>query len=301
MAETFDLDHTSSANGRIWAETVDPTVNRLSLINLGRLTNIGGTANAIEGRLSLSTGFTAIADNSEFLLVPAANNTGAVTLQLKDSSGASNLGAAFALRDVAGVAFPANALIAGRLYRFHYNASEGYARRVGEDNPYTPPSIVSGWTLLEKLEPTNDGTTAVFATDISGYKMVRIEIVVQVKTSGATMSLQYSPDGSTWRTIGISPAAPAIDSVVMAVWEISNVNRSDGSDMRVAALVSAGLRAGVLDRSSAVSTILAGGTFSHGLTTFAELMSFIRISLSAGNYEASDADQRSIFKLWGMS
>lgn len=159
MAETFDLDHVASANGRTWAEDVDPTVNRVSLMNLGRLTNIGGTANAITGRLPLSTGFTAIADNSEFLLVPASNNTGAVTLQLKTSDGVSNLGAAFALRTPAGAAMPASGLVADSIYRFHYNASEGYARMIAP-----AASLVKGSPNALIYDKKASGTDAGAAT-----------------------------------------------------------------------------------------------------------------------------------------
>lgn len=127
MSATHDLDYTGEANGPAWAAKVDDTVNANTARDLGRLTNVAGT-NAISGRLAMSTGFAGISDGARVRFVAAATNTGAVTLQLKDTAG-TNVGSAFALRDADGVALAAGAIVSGRLYEFAYSFSEGYARQ----------------------------------------------------------------------------------------------------------------------------------------------------------------------------
>lgn len=136
MSATHDLDSAGAATATAWATDVDDTVNRLSGLTLGRLTNVAGT-NAITGRLPLSTGFTAISTGATFSFVTAAANTGAVTLQLKDSGG-TNVGSSFALRDETGTAFASGALASGQFCVFQYDAVEGYARLI---NP-PPPEVV---------------------------------------------------------------------------------------------------------------------------------------------------------------
>lgn len=128
MTATHDLDHAAAGNATQWAGDVDATVNRLSALDLGRLTNVAGV-DQISGRLAMSEGFAGVSTGARFSFVAAGDNTGAVTMQLKTSAGA-NAGSAFGLRDGDGVSFPAGSLLAGRLYTFEYDATEGFARQV---------------------------------------------------------------------------------------------------------------------------------------------------------------------------
>jgi hypothetical protein len=127
MTQKHNLDSAAAANAVVWADDVDDTVNRLTGLYLGRLTNVAGT-NAISGRLPMSSGFTGISTGARFSFLPANNTTSAVTMQLQDTAG-SNVGSSFALRTATGSAFTAtNFLVAGTLYWFEYDGVDGYAR-----------------------------------------------------------------------------------------------------------------------------------------------------------------------------
>lgn len=304
MGETHDLDHAAAANGRLWAEDVDPTVNRLSGLMLGRLTNVAGT-NAVSARLPLSTGFTAISDGAIFSFVPAANNSSAMTMQLKTTAGV-DVGAAFGLRDWDGVAFAADKVILGRLQVFQYNASEGYARRIADaSDPVAPVVPISGWTLLETQEPTSDVSSITFATVVSAYKSLRVEVFAEMTSNGAYAQLQYSPDGSTWRTLALGSLATQAAGVTVNCWDIMNVDDADGTHLRVAHNVHTASKTANIDRSSASTNFNAAGIDAQagtgGYTSYDEDMAYIRIAANTGNMEGSTGDRRSVFRLYGQS
>lgn len=300
MTAKHNLDSVGAANATAWADDVDDSVNRLSGLMLGRLTNVAGT-NAVTGRLPMSAGFTAISDGAIFSFLPAANNSGAMTMQLQDTAG-SNVGSSFALRDWDGVAFSADAVIAGRLQVFQYSATDGYARRIADASDPTPPAtVISGWTLIETQEPTSDGATVTFAATVNNYKSLRVEVLAQMNNNSAYPILQYSPDGSTWRSIGNGEGALQAGGVVLSVFDIMNVDDADGTHTRSVSVVGGGSSAASLDRSSAAGVFTSTMNGKAGYTSYDEDMTYIRVTTSAGNFEGSNSDARSVFRLYGQS
>jgi hypothetical protein len=304
MTAKHNLDSVGAANATVWADDVDDSVNRLSGLTLGRLTNVAGT-NAITGRLPMSSGFTAISDGAIFSFIPAANNTGAVTMQLQDTAG-SNVGSSFALRDVDGVAFAADDIVAGRLQVFQYSSTDSYARRIADaSDPVVPATVISGWTLLETQEPTTDVSTITFATLVSSYKSLRVEVYAEMGTNAAYLTLRYSPDGATWRTIGNGAIATQSSGLTVNCWDIMNVDDADGTHLRVAHLVHSGTKTANADRSDAVITLnspaIDAQAGTGGYTSYTEDMAYIRIDTSSGVVEGSTADRRVVARLYGQS
>lgn len=104
------------------------TVNWLSGQALGRLQSVAGT-NAITATLNEDTGFSAWATDAYGVLVPANNNTGAVTLQIQDTaSPPDNLGSAIGVRNNEGDALEEDDLVAGKAYPFQYDSADGFIR-----------------------------------------------------------------------------------------------------------------------------------------------------------------------------
>jgi hypothetical protein len=301
MTQKHNLDSPGAANAVAWAEDVDDTVNRLTGLYLGRLTNVA-SGNAINGRLPMSAGFTGIATGARFSFVCAGDTTSAVTMQLKDTAG-TNVGSSFALRQPNGSAFDATTFLnGGVLYTFEYDAVDGYARQVAIVEQTIAATTLYGWQYLEKQEPTSDVSTITFATDISAYKMIRVEILGQMVTSGAYPQLQYSPDGATWRTIALGPLSTTSNGVVSWMVEVTNVNNADASSVRHALCIHTGNKTAQLDRSSNATNFnpsLDASAGTGGYTTYAESFAFVRLTANTGNFEGSTADQRTIAKLYG--
>ena len=169
MTQKHNLDSAGAANAVVWADDVDDTVNRLTGLYLGRLTNVA-SGNAINGRLPMSSGFTGIATGARFSFVCAGDTTSAVTMQLKDTAG-TNVGSSFALRQPNGSAFDATTFLnGGVLYTFEYDGVDGYARQVAIVEQAIPATTLYGWQYLEKQEPTSDVGTITFATYLPGYQ-----------------------------------------------------------------------------------------------------------------------------------
>lgn len=302
MTQKHNLDSPGAANAVAWADDVDDTVNRLTGLYLGRLTNVA-SGNAITGRLPMSAGFTGIATGARFSFVCAGDTTSAVTMQLKDTAG-TNVGSSFALRQPDGSAFDATTFLnSGVLYTFEYDGVDGYARQVAIVEQTIAATTLYGWQYLEKQEPTSDVSTITFATDISAYKMIRVELLAQMVSNTAYAQLQYSPDGATWRTIALSGPAVQANGLVSYVVEVLNVNNADGTDLRHAICIHTAPKNASLDRSSNATNTFAlgndGQNGTGGYTSYAESFAFVRLTANTGNFEGSTADQRTIAKLYG--
>ena len=123
-----DLDYLEEDNGEAWAGHHDDTVNHLFGLQLGILQNAAGT-NTYTAELSNQTGFNGLTSGCMAVFKAPANNTGASTLRLESSTESpSSLTADLAIRDKAGVALTADALVSGSKYILSYDSDDGYWR-----------------------------------------------------------------------------------------------------------------------------------------------------------------------------
>lgn len=164
--------------------------------------------------------------------------------------------------------------------------------------------VITGWTLLETQQPETDVSTVTFATDISSYVSVRVEALAEMGTSGAYVQLEYSPDGSTWRTIALGATATQASGLTVNFWEIPNVNDADGSALRIAHNIHTATKTANVDRSNQATNFNGAGIDTQagtgGYTSYDEAMTYLRLTASSGNIEGSTADRRGVFRLWGQ-
>lgn len=171
MAIDRSLDYTGYSDGAAWAADVDATVNWLSGQNLGRLQNVAGT-NSLTANLNVDNGFSDWSTDAHFVFVAAANNTGAMTLQIQDTdSPPNNLGSAIALRNSGGSALAADDIISGRAYFGQYDSTDGYARIMQE----VPSQGATGAISLDR-QTFSSSSSWVKPSGLSADAMVLVRI-----------------------------------------------------------------------------------------------------------------------------
>lgn len=117
--QAVDLTKTGSA----YANDVDEEIVRLYQMAVNNLTGIGGTGNAITGACDPAL-TAAPVDKQQFLLVPVAANTGAVTVN-------PGQGGVKSLVDSAGSALASGDLAIGEPVRFYRDATADNFRMIG--------------------------------------------------------------------------------------------------------------------------------------------------------------------------
>lgn len=107
---------------KTYADRVNEEVSKLWEFSASPLTTIGGTANAITAQANGAT-VTALAVGMGFVFVPAATNTGAVTLAVDGTS-------ATAVKDEDGNALTGGEIASGRLTRVWFDGTQYRLRRI---------------------------------------------------------------------------------------------------------------------------------------------------------------------------
>lgn len=120
MAIDRAIDPSTYTSGTDLATDLADTQGYLAGLNLGVLKSVAGT-NTITAELEKSTGFTAPAHGSRATLVPANNNTDAVTLAIKQGDGTS--GTAIAVKTNKGDALSKDDLVASKAYPIEYDSA----------------------------------------------------------------------------------------------------------------------------------------------------------------------------------
>jgi hypothetical protein len=174
----------------------------------------------------------------------------------------------------------------------------------GANPAWDTVSQTGRWVFLEKQEPTSDVSTITFSADISAYQCVKVQLIAQM-TSATYPIFECSPDGSTWRTIGLGPTTPTTDDVASWFLEVTNVDNADGTNLRVANCIHSAVKGVALDRSSNATNFNATGIDSQagtgGYTSYNEAFARVRFRANAGNFEGSNSDARTVATLWGMT
>lgn len=159
------------------------------------------------------------------------------------------------------------------------------------------------WLWVETQEPTSDVSTITFDADVSVYKAIRIEVFAEMTIDNAYAILQCSPDGSTWRTLGLGALASGAAGVTVNLWEILMADDEDGTHLRIAHNIHTSNKTASIDRSNNATnfnttSIADAGT--GGYTSYNEAIARIRLTTSSGNFEGSTGDRRSFARLYGM-
>lgn len=184
------------------------------------LTSIGGTANAITATLDppLTTG---LADGMSFLFTPAANNTGATTIAI-------NGGTAQAIRDSAGVALPANILVAGTQVMIVWNAAAGHYRILNStqvvkivayqaftaSGTWNKPAGTLGSALII-VECIGAGGGGVNSSGIGGGGGGRVLRILPASAVGSSVTVTVGAGGANG-TSGSQGGASSFGSLVIA-------------------------------------------------------------------------------------
>lgn len=156
MAIDRAIDPSTYTSGTDLATDLADTQGYLAGLNLGVLKSVAGT-NTITAEIEKSTGFTAPAHGSRATLVPANNNTDAVTLAIKQGDGTS--GTAIAVKTNKGDALSKDDLVASKAYPIEYD-SANTCWRVLTDVPSQAEQLtiddVPPYTRIKEF--TADGT-----------------------------------------------------------------------------------------------------------------------------------------------
>jgi hypothetical protein len=112
---TPDPDDTATISGADYAKQLAANVQRLYDMTVSQLGSVAGSANAITASATPAL-LAAPVNGQTFRLVPAANNTGAVTININGQG-------AVALRTRSDVALTADTLVAGVPIEFWYDSS----------------------------------------------------------------------------------------------------------------------------------------------------------------------------------
>lgn len=113
----------TTGTGAELAADLKDTVNHIFGKHLGRLISVAGT-NSITATVETTTGFSGLSNGARAVLIPAAGNTGAVTLNIAGTGAAP-------VRTSEGDALAAGDLVAGRAIEIEYNSTEGAWRVLG--------------------------------------------------------------------------------------------------------------------------------------------------------------------------
>lgn len=178
----------------------------------------------------------------------------------------------------------------------HFLKSNG----AGVAPSYAAVEQTGRWVFLEKQEPTSDATSITFSTNISAYKAIRINSVALFNTSGAFFFLDIGPGGGTWRNVGLGSTTTGA-AIAWDCWEVWNIDNSDGSNFRSCFALAGYNKSGTFDRSSNTLTSQSTQLSTGGYSSYTETITSVRLNVSSGNIEGSNADQRSIATLWGLT
>jgi hypothetical protein len=131
-------------SGADWTSDTRDSVVALWALELGNLVGVAGT-NSVTATALVSTGLLALSDGMKAVLVPAATNTGAVTLNV------GSLGAK-AVTDADGDALEAGALVAGTSYLLIFLADSDQWRVIGSAG--TTNVTIEGGIILQRRSPS---------------------------------------------------------------------------------------------------------------------------------------------------
>lgn len=141
-------------SGSEWTSDTRESLLALWQLNGGPLSDVSGT-NTLTASVSVETGFTAYSDGLKVSIIPAANNTGAATLDL-------GLGPKNILTQDGG-ALPANSLVAGRLTEMEFVGDQDAFLLKGSSG--TTNVTVSGGIILQRSAPSRLGAAVAETTD----------------------------------------------------------------------------------------------------------------------------------------
>ena len=303
-----------------YVDAVSEEVEALWRIGVEPLDSVSGTNTITASPLVSDTGFAAYEEGNKFSLIPAANNTGAVTINIAGRG-------AKAIKTAAGSALTGGEMVSGTLYTIEYDGTDfrlsagaydlgaGINGATAKSTPVDADEfvisdsadantakkttlaelkgVISGApTIVDEVEPTSD-TATLTVTGLSDYRDIEAWFVFQ-NTSSATVSFQARTSGGTWRPLGnISTGAQD------AVWghiRIRSFGRSTGVKFWSAEAYIAGTQ-GSVDRSDNIDSQTPDASFT-GYASYSEQWDEFRLS-GTNNFEGSTADERSYLIVYG--
>jgi len=182
----------SGGGGQAWTSRARESLNALWALNGGLLTNVAGT-NAVTADVEVTGGFSAYGNGQTYALVPANTNTGAVSLNLRDSGG--TLLGGKVLAGPSGAALGAGELVAGTLYIIQFLQGEDEFRLItstGVSNVTVTGGIHLHRSLptrlIAKIAETTDETQLVSRAHNAAYADSRIVIEGSINRRSAVGS-----------------------------------------------------------------------------------------------------------------
>lgn len=261
----------SGIDGDTFADQVAEEAEALWRIACEPLASVAGT-NSITASTLLSS-LATYAQGNAFTFLPAADNTGSVTIAIDGL-------AAKAVKSAAGKALAPGALRAGRLARIDYDGTDfrlapaGFAQLIAEQEPTTDPSSIT-------------------ETGLSVHRDVEVWFALQ-QLGSATLLLRARASGGTWRTLFTIPTGTA-NMVRIGSVRIRNFGRNNA--MKVISGSYYTVDSTNLDRSDAVQG--GAGTAFNVISTYSEQWDEFRIAASSGNIEGTAADERAYVASYG--
>ena len=159
--------------------------------------------------------------------------------------------------------------------------------------------VGGGGTVIDHIEPTSDVSTLTFTgLNAEGFDTLRLSGVAQFTSGNDTLTVEVRSSGGTWRTLAAAPSVTGSgNDVVVVEATISGFMQAD-ANLTWCCLRTTDLGTN-LDRSN---NTLDGGetTSSSGYMSYGATLDEVRLSISDGNFEGSNADQRSFIQLTGL-
>lgn len=314
-------------SGTSYADQVAEEVEALWRIGIEPLTSVAGTNTITATPLITGTGFAAYETGNRFSLIPAATNTGAVTVNVAGRGAKS-------LKDASGAALDAGALVSGTLYVIEYDGtdfrvtsapdveigakinaltakttpvdadtvviSDSAASNVGKKVTIAnlKAALNSGLTLVGEDEPTSD-VSSISETGLSAYRDVTVGFALHANSSGTSISLQARASGGTWRTIYTTPSTFGVSGgKLIGSLHIYNFGRSNNIKLISGNVVVTD--SSNLDRSDALDpSATTTATAIFHVASWSEQWDEFQAVPSTGSFEGSSSDQRAYVAYWG--
>jgi hypothetical protein len=171
----------------------------------------------------------------------------------------------------------------------------------GANPAWDTVSQTGRWVFLEKQEPTSDVSSMTFSANISAYKAIRVNMLGQMTSSSAFTRLNIGPGGGTWRQVGLGAQASISAGITYECWEVWNVDNGDGTNLRTCFSLQGANNPSSIDRSSNVNQSNSSQLSTGGYSSHTETITSVQMTASAGNFEGSNSDQRTVATLWGLT